>query len=154
VVAGSGARKLSEQKHQLVAIPLLKVSVGPQGEKGDVTSILHGAPIESMIAAPSSWCPHPATTTCLRVRGDSMNPLIYDGYIIAVDSSQTDRAKLDGEIVIAWHKEKGLTVSRFRSYDHTDVLQPENTQYESVTLRGRNGWKVLARVLWWIGKAP
>ncbi len=154
VNAGSGSPRLTKGKHELVAIPLLKVVAASHGEKGDTTSILHGAPVEGMIAAPRNWCPHPAATSCLRVRGDSMNPLIYDCYIIAVDASQNDRAKLDGKIVIAWHKEKGLTVSRLRRYDHTEVLQSDNPKYESVALQGKNSWKILAKVLWWIGKAP
>jgi len=27
-----------------------------------------------MIAAPKNWCPNPASTSCLRVRGHSMSP--------------------------------------------------------------------------------
>jgi len=56
--------------------------------------------------------------------------------------------------VIAWHKEKGLTVSRLKRYDHTFVLQSENASYESITLNGKQRWKIVAKVLWWIGKAP
>ena len=83
-----------------------------------------------------------------------MAPTICDGYIVAVDSSQTDRSKLDGKIVIAWNQKRGLTVSRFRRYDHTETLQPENPQYESITLGKKDDkWKVVATVLWWIGKA-
>jgi SOS-response transcriptional repressor LexA len=83
-----------------------------------------------------------------------MNPIIYDDYILIVDSSQTDRAKLNDKIVIAWHKDVGLTVSRFRRYDHTEVLHPENRDYGSITLDHKNNWKIIARVLWWIGRAP
>jgi SOS-response transcriptional repressor LexA len=83
-----------------------------------------------------------------------MAPLIQDGFVVAVDSSDTDVSKLHGKVVIAWHKDKGLTISRFRRYGHTDVLQPENSEYEAVTLSARNHWKIVARVLWWIGKAP
>ena len=83
-----------------------------------------------------------------------MRPLIYDGYIVAVDSSQADRAVLNGKIVIAWHPNNGLTVSRLRRYDHTEILQPENGDYDPVSLSTENGWKVIAKVLWWIGKAP
>jgi hypothetical protein len=32
------------------------------------------------------------------------------------------------------------------------VLHPENPKYESVTLDAKNKWKILAKVLWWIGK--
>ena len=83
-----------------------------------------------------------------------MNPLIYTDYILVVDSSQTNRTKLDGKIVIAWHKDIGLTVSRFRRYDHTEVLHPENREYEPITLDRKNSWKIIAKVLWWIGRAP
>jgi SOS-response transcriptional repressor LexA len=152
IVRAGGSGK-SEPKTQLVAIPLLKVVAGSHGEKGDHVPLLNEAPVESMIAAPKKWCPNPAATNCVRVRGNSMNPLIYDGYILAVDSSQTDRSKLNGKIVIAWHKDAGLTVCRFRRYDHTEVLHSENRDYGSVTLDRKNKWKILAKVLWWIGKA-
>lgn len=152
VHAGSSSKKVD--KAQLVAIPLLKIVAATNGEKGDSLPILHEAPVESFIAAPRDWCPNPASTYSLRVRGDSMNPLIQSGYILVVDSSQTDRSKLDGKVVIAWHKETGLTVSSFRRYDHTEVLQPENREYESITLDRKNSWKIIAKVLWWIAKAP
>jgi SOS-response transcriptional repressor LexA len=149
--AGSGDKK--SKSPQVVAIPLLKVVAASHGEVGDRSAILHDAPVESMIAAPVGWCPNPSATTCLRVRGTSMMPLICDGYILAVDSSQTDRSKLSGKVVIAWHKDMGLTVSRLRHYDHTEVLQPEDREYESIILDDKHKWKILAKVLWWIGKA-
>jgi SOS-response transcriptional repressor LexA len=152
VHAGTSARKAV--KPQLVAIPLLKIVAATNGEKGDNIPILQEAPIESMIAAPNDWCPNPTSTYSLRVRGNSMNPLIYDDYILVVDSSQTDRSKLDGKVVIAWHKDVGLTVSRFQRYDHTEVLHPENREYGSITLDRKNNWKIIATVLWWIGRAP
>jgi SOS-response transcriptional repressor LexA len=150
--AGSGHKK--SKAPQLVAIPLLKVVAASHGEKGDNSAVLQDAPVESMIAAPKEWCPNPSATTCLRVQGNSMSPLICDGYILAVDSSQTDRSKLDGKIVIAWNKDMGLTVSRLQRYGHTEVLHPENREYESITLDNKHKWKILATVLWWIGKAP
>jgi len=153
VTAGSGAQRV-EEKLQLVAIPLLKVAVAGYGERSDNLPLLTEAPVENMIAAPKNWCPNPSFTSCLRVCGNSMAPLIQDGFVVAVDSSDTDVRKLHGKVVIAWHKDKGLTISRFRRYDHTDVLQPENSEYEAVTLSARNHWKIVARVLWWIGKAP
>ena len=152
VHAGSSKKKVKPQ--ELVAIPLLKFTVAASDEKGDNMPILHQAPIESIIAAPREWCPNPTTTYSLRVRGNSMNPLIYANYILVVDSSQTDRAKLDGKIVIAWHKDAGLTVSRFRRYDNTDVLSPENREYAPVTIDRKNKWKIIAKVLWWVGQAP
>jgi SOS-response transcriptional repressor LexA len=154
VSAGSGGQKIKPDKRQLVAVPLLKVIAAAHGEGGGHASNLLSGPVESMIAAPKDWCPNPSTTSCLRVRGNSMAPLIADSYILAVDSAQNNHTLLDGKIVIAWHKDKGLAVSRFRRYDHTEILEPVNPEYMSIALSGKNRWKILARVLWWIGRAP
>jgi len=154
VSAGSGAKAKADEVLQLVAIPLLKTVAASHGEKGDDHVLLQDAPIESMIAAPKDWCPNPSTTNCLRVHGSSMSPLINDGYILVVDFAQCIISELNGKIVIAWHEDTGLTVSRLRHYDHTVVLQSENTSYESITLSGKQKWKIVAKVLWWIGKAP
>lgn len=151
VSAGSGKQK--PKLGQLVAIPVLKGVAASHGEKGDASDELQNAPMESMVAAPNEWCPNPASTVCLRVRGHSMEPLIYDGYILAVDYSRRNHADLDGTIVIAWHRDMGLTVSRLRHFGATEVLQPENRKYESIVLDERHNWKILAKVLWWIGKA-
>jgi SOS-response transcriptional repressor LexA len=151
VNAGSGPKK-SPENVKLVAVPLLAVVAASHGEKGDNFPPLRDAPIESMIAAPKEWFPNPSCTSCLRVRGSSMAPLIQDGFVVAADFSETDVSKLSGKIVIASHKDLGLTVSRLRLYDHTQVLQPENAEYEAITLSGKHCWKIVAKVLWWIGR--
>lgn len=153
VTAGSGPRKPAE-KSQLIAIPLLKVVAGAHGHKGDDILDFEQQVPDSMIAAPKEWCPHPEHTLCLRVKGDSMTPLLHDGYIVAVDASQTSREDLYGKIVVMWHKKNGLTISRLVRYDHTEVLVPENRDYQALTLQGDHDWRIMAKVLWWVGKAP
>jgi SOS-response transcriptional repressor LexA len=154
VVAGSGGKSRSKKKSQLVAIPLLTVHAGALGEKGDDTLDLDKAPVENMIAAPAAWCPNPSSTSCLRVKGMSMSPLIHDGDILAVDYSQTSHAELDGKIVVAWHKDRGLSVSRFKRYRGVEVLEAENRDYESVTLSSDRDWRIVGKILWWTRLAP
>lgn len=48
-----------------------------------------------------------------------MAPSIQDYYIIAMDVSQVGHSKLYGKIVIAWHKDEGLIVSRLQRFDGT-----------------------------------
>lgn len=153
VGAGSGEKKT--EKTQLLTVPLLKVFAAAHGEKGDHLSLLlHDPQVETLIAAPADWCPNPSFTSCLRVQGRSMEPTICDGDIVAVDSSQTNTDHLNGKVVLAWNEDKGLTISRLRRFDHTEVLQPENHQYESITLGHKNKkWKVIAKALWWIRKS-
>jgi SOS-response transcriptional repressor LexA len=152
VIAGSGGKL---PKTRLVAIPVLEVHAGSHGEVGDDISTLDEGTADQMIAAPADWCPNPQYTKCLRVKGHSMMPLIHDGHIVAVDTSQNDIAELDGKLVIAWNERRGLSISRFRHYGDVSVLEPENRNYKSVVLGAhKHGWRIVAKVLWWIGRAP
>jgi len=151
-VVEAGVHRALKQPEELVAIPLLPVVAATHGGKGDPAESLTQVPPESMLAAPSKWCPNPAHTSCLRVHGRSMMPLIHDGYIIVIDTSQTNHGKLYGHIVIAAHKDHGLIVSRLQRFDDTEVLVPENREYESTAV-STNGWRIVAKLLWWIGRA-
>jgi SOS-response transcriptional repressor LexA len=148
-MAGSGVRK-----PKIVPIPVLQATVGTHGGQGDRHGNLNYIPARDVMGAPVDWCPNPGYTSLLRVRGHSMEPLIHDGDIAAVDSSQTDRAQLDGKVVIVTSEEKGLCVSRLRRYPKFDVLESENRDYQAVVLGKRSGWRIVARVVWWISSAP
>jgi SOS-response transcriptional repressor LexA len=150
-VVQAGARRTNQKKTQLVAIPLLPVVVATHGGKGDPLTALEQARPESLLAAPSHWCPNPAHTSCLRVHGRSMMPLIHDGYIVVADTSQTNRVNLYGQIVVAAHEEQGLIISRLQRFDDTEVLVPENREYDSTPV-STNGWRIVAKILWWIGR--
>jgi len=98
-------------------------------------------------------CPNPAFTSCLRVKGNSISPAIQDGYVIAMDASQVERSKSYRKIVVAWHKDKGLIVSRLQRFDGTELLMPDSRDYEPVSLSAEVNWRILGKVLWWIGLA-
>jgi SOS-response transcriptional repressor LexA len=149
-VVQAGIHRVSKKKSQLVAIPVLPVVAATHGGKGDPAIALQQARPDELLAAPNEWCPNPAYTSCLRVRGRSMMPLLHDGYIIAVDTSQTNRRKLYGQIVVAAHKEQGLVVSRLQRFDDTEVLVPENREYDSTAVS--SNWRIIAKILWWIGR--
>jgi SOS-response transcriptional repressor LexA len=130
----------------LVILPLLKIRAEATCKKRDSTPL--------MADAPKNWCPNPSYMFSLKVHGNSMAPLIQNGYIVAVDSSETDLSRMDGRIVIAWHKDVGLAISRFCRYGHTDVLVSENTEYEAVAIHTKHPWRIVGVVVWWVGKAP
>jgi SOS-response transcriptional repressor LexA len=152
VIAGSGGKR-AKTKTKLVAIPVLAVHAGTHGEKGDQILDLAGAEVSEIIAAPVLWCPNPATTRCLRVRGSSMSPTIEDGDVVVVDSAQNDPKQLDGKIVVAWHKGTGLTLSRFLMMEGVQLLESENRDYSPISLARDRNWRIVGRVLWWIRKA-
>jgi SOS-response transcriptional repressor LexA len=150
-VVQAGVPQTRKPPNNLVAIPLLPVVAATHGGKGDPVDSLDQVHPESMLAAPTDWCPNPGHTSCLRVHGRSMMPLIHDGYIVVVDTSQTNRLKLYGQLVVAASAEHGLVVSRLQRFDHTEVLVPENREYESTAVF-THGWRIVGKVLWWIGR--
>jgi SOS-response transcriptional repressor LexA len=152
IIHAGPSRQLTKER-QLVVVPLLPVHAGTPATKGDPVPRLDRVPPESMLAAPSEWCPNPAFTSCLRVKGNSMAPLIQDDYIVAVDAAQVERSKLYGTIVIAWHKDEGLIVSRLQRFDDTELLMPDSREHAPVSLTSDRGWRVLGKVLWWVGLA-
>jgi len=152
--AGPGQAVKAARPGGLVAIPLLNVVAGSPGNPGDKKLNLDHAPATRMMGAPAEWCPNPTYTSLVRVKGDSMQPMMHDGDILAVDSSQTDREHLDGKIVIVTNEQNGLCVSRFRSYQSVDVLEPENRDYQATVLTKNEGWRIVGRVLWWVTEAP
>ena len=153
VVHAGAKRERPSENEAFVAIPLLPVSAAAPGERGDKVSDLDQLKPEAMLAAPTEWCPNPASTISLRVKGNSMSPLILDGYIIAVDTSSDVVDDLLGQIVVASNIEKGLLVSRLIRFDHTDVLVSDHREFDSVSLIEPSGWRIIGRVLWWTGKA-
>lgn len=145
-------KKNSLKNVDLVAIPLLPVQAGTPGFQGDNVDLAEIS-AESAMAVPNKWCPNPTSTMCLRVKGDSMSPLILDGYIIAVDTSDVERDDLVGQIVVASHKEKGLLVSRLIRFDHTHALVSDQREYGSVPVTEGSEWRIAGKVLWWTGRA-
>jgi len=131
-----------------------KATIGTHGVQGDRRSSLRTIPSSEVIGAPANWCPNPSYTSLLRVRGHSMEPLIRNGDILAIDSFQTERSDLYGKIVVAASEKKGLCVSRLRHYEDIDVLEGENREYDPVILSKASGWRIVGRVLWWISAAP
>ena len=145
---------LPDKTSQVVGLPLLKGVIGTHGVQSDRRSSLRTIPATQILGAPAAWCPNPSYTSLLRVKGHSMEPLIRDGDILAIDSFQTDRNELYGRIVVAVNEEKGICVSHLRRYDSLDVLEGENRQHDPVILNKASGWRIMGRVLWWISDAP
>jgi SOS-response transcriptional repressor LexA len=153
LVRSGPVASLDQKLPQVIGVPLLKGVVGAHGADGDHRS-LRTMPVAEMVGVPASWCPNPAYTSLLRVKGHSMEPLIRQGDLIAVDSYQTERAKLYGKIVITSSHCYGLTLSRLRRYDTLEMLEAENRDHDSIVLSKSGGWRIVAKALWWIAGAP
>jgi transcriptional regulator with XRE-family HTH domain len=144
----------SVKPETFVAIPILPVRAATPGADGGEVPDLDQLRPAAIWAAPATWCPNPASTISLQVVGNSMSPLILDGYLIAIDTSDVSRDALVGQIVVARNaKDKRLLVSRLIRFDHTEALVSDQRENQSISLTNGSSWRIIGRVLWWTGKA-
>lgn len=91
----------------------------------------------------ASWA-RPARLTCVRAAGDSMEPTIRDGDLVAVDAGRTD--PLDGHL-FAVRTDAGLVVKRLRRLDGRWLLTSDNAAHaprpvaEDDRILGQIAWR-------------
>lgn len=125
-------------------IPLLK-DAAAAGSPREISE----ADIDGYALIYYAWCPNPANFTCVRVRGDSMAPILYDGAVVAVDHSQRDPLALHQKMVAA-RVEDGVTVKWLeRQPDGTLLLVPENKNHPTIALPRTPDNPVIGLVAWW-----
>jgi len=146
-------RSRKDDRGEAVGIPLLK-DAAAAGTPRQVQE----REIEEVLALPESWCPNPETIVCIKIMGDSMSPILEDGYIVAVDTAQKDHLRLYGQMVAARDPDGGVTIKWFRKVGDDEMLIAQHTskRHQPIILpRGSNddhGWVIVGKVLWWIGK--
>jgi SOS-response transcriptional repressor LexA len=79
-----------------------------------------------------------------------MSPSIFEGDIVVVDSAQTDPGKLSSKLIVAWHRQHGLSLARFRRMNGVQMLESENRDYEPILLNKDRNWRIIGKVLWLI----
>ena len=138
----------SEAPSNLVGIPILKAVLGTPGSSGDRRSSLRNISVVDALRVPAIWCPNPSYTSILRVKGRSMEPAVRDADLLAVDSFQTERNKLYGQIVVTTSEQTGLCVSRLRRVDRLEILEAENRDQDPIILNKTKKHRIVGKVLW------
>jgi transcriptional regulator with XRE-family HTH domain len=105
-----------------VAVPLLRDSAAAGSPR-----MIQEALVEDVVVIPRRMCPHPEETVCIRVKGDSMSPMLEDSDIVAIDTSFIDRSKLYGKMVAARDPEGGVTIKWLRKSGKDELLVPQHT---------------------------
>jgi SOS-response transcriptional repressor LexA len=150
--SGTRGVRFGKLSSDAVEVPLLKDPAATGNPRQ-----INEHDIEEFMAMPGSLCPNPDAIVCIKVVGDSMSPMLEDGYIVAVDTAQTDRTRLHGQMVAARDPEGGVTIKWLRQVGKQEMLIPQHTskRHQPAMLSSGDdqdtGWAVVGRVLWWIG---
>lgn len=153
IVPGRGAAKPDDlyafkKKPEAVGLALLK-GAGALGSPRQINE----AAVERTIVADARDCPHPERTVCIRVVGDSMQPVLEEGYIVAIDTKDNIPEELVGKMVAAGDAEGGVTIKWLRQSSGELMLVAQHTsqRFPPILLKREPGWRILGRVIWWIG---
>lgn len=139
---GGGRHKVCKTGY--FAVPLLRDAAAAGAPR-----LVDEKEVESYIIVPASQAhPGPDWMTCIRVQGDSMEPILKEGDIVCVDSSITDPRKLQQKMVVAY-LDDGVTIKHLDRVGNQWVLTPENKTYRQQPL-GRED-HIVGRVAWWYG---
>jgi len=140
------------RRDRFVAVPLLADAIA-----GGRPREIRAEDVEDYAVIHADWCPHPEHTTCLRVRGDSMAPILADGSLVAVDHRRRDPFRLDGQMV-AFRQGDGASVKWCKVVGRDLVLGlPENkdtiAEDSLLLFRGEDITDcVIGSVVWWWGR--
>jgi SOS-response transcriptional repressor LexA len=145
----SGGRSLERETvtGNVRSIPLLKHAAAagtPRAVEEDE--------IERVIALPKDWLPRGGSLVAVKVKGDSMSPILETGYIVVVDITRRDPKALVGSMVIA-REDNEVTIKWLRSDQDVYMLVPHHTTQRHpvrVYPKGK-GLHIVGEVVNWTG---
>jgi len=109
--------------------------------------------VDSFIAVPSKFVPKgTGVYTGIYIRGDSMEPILGDRFIVVVDHTQRDPVRLRGRMVAALVQE-GVLVKWLARESRRDriVLRSQNPAYEDLILDSPETNPIIGDVVFWWG---
>lgn len=110
---------------------------------------------EQLLAFPKSWFTPGGELYALHVSGDSMAPIVNDGYIVIVNTGQRDPKKLI-ERMVAAREGDGITIKWLRRDGDLYLLVPQHvsTRHPVRVMRPEGDFSIVGAVVKWIGEPP
>lgn len=149
IVVGEKAQKHFEQIESMENYVLVRL-LSDTAAAGSPTCI-DDNDIEGYAVIYRAWCQNPEMTTCVRVRGDSMFPLLPDGSIVAINHQECCPERLKGKVVAAL-VDDGVTIKYLDFTDRHFILYPENRQYQPIFVEKSRENIVIGKVEWFWGR--
>lgn len=103
--------------------------------------------IESFTVIYESWVKKTGIYSSIRVKGDSMSPVLNDGDIISINHARTDPIELHGKIVVASIPFHGVTVKYLNEMPDCWVLEPANP-LSHIIYADKSQSKIIGAVEW------
>ena len=111
--------------------------------------------IDFHFSLPRRMLPAGGSLVAIPVSGDSMSPVLEDGYIAIIDISARDPKRLVGRMVAA-REGDGLTLKWLGQENGMYLLLPQNhSARHPIRVMNQDGdWSIVGEVVKWIGEPP
>jgi SOS-response transcriptional repressor LexA len=111
--------------------------------------------VEMNLKLPRRWLPPGGKLYAIPVTGDSMSPLVNDGYLVIVNVADRKPQELVGRMVAA-REGDGITIKWLRRDDGVYFLVPQHTsERHPIRVLGSEGsWSIVGEVVKIIGDPP
>jgi SOS-response transcriptional repressor LexA len=152
--AGLSQNELANQgpnEPDIRRIPLLKDAAA-----AGTARAVNEKEIDRYISLPEDWIGRRSSITAIKVVGDSMAPILDEGYIVLVDTSDRDPKKLVNQMVAA-RDDEGVTIKWLRKQKDLFLLVPQHTSVRHqvrVITPGSDSVSIVGKVVKWIGEPP
>lgn len=132
------------------SIPILRDSAA-----AGTARIIDEREIDFTLLFPPRLLPAGGKLVGFKITGDSMSPILETGYVVLIDITQRDPAKLVDRMVAA-SNEHGVTIKWLRKQDDIYLLVPQNTspRHPVRVITSHGGWSIVGEVVKWIGAPP
>jgi SOS-response transcriptional repressor LexA len=111
--------------------------------------------VDYILSMPRHLLPQTGRLFGLKVVGDSMSPLLEEGYIALVDVAQQKPEELEGRMVAARHQDGGVTIKWLCGPGPgLYLLVPQNTSHLIEVIDRGSQWTLVGEIIQWIGFPP
>ena len=146
VVSRACGQKVGQEP---IWVPLYKDAVAA----GEPRQVLDD--IEDWIPVTKRLMPPGSDLRAVHVSGDSMAPIICDGYVVIVDAARQDPRHLVGRMIAA-REGDGVTIKWLRKDRDLYLLVPQHTsqRFPVRVMREGDDWGIVGAVVKWFGYPP
>lgn len=131
---------------QLVEIPVLREAAAA-GSPREITE----RDVESFMTIPTGWARKGSGAyTCIRVMGNSMEPLLHSKDVVCIDHTRSSLSSLRGRLVASL-VDGGVVVKRLDPASKADriILLSENRDYGPIEFRPSASSRLIGAVVWY-----
>lgn len=115
--------------------------------------MINEANIDDYVWVEAAACPHPEATSCMSIVGDSMEPILPDGTVVAIDASiRRLDVLVERMVAVRDPDDAGVTIKTLMLHGDRAVFRAANRAHPDLIIpaaRVEDEGLIVGKVIWW-----